>query len=376
MLSRSKENALSIKRNLDRLAATEGSASPSVLAPRMSITRRAFLGKLAASAAIGAAGLAATRLVLDLPGSALAADAPPPSPPSALPAAPTGVRSRLVSVFNPIVVRGDRVNEKYLAGMLDTGLTRFWGVDKQAEGWRKLLGEACNPNLKVLIKFNRSGADAIGTTRPMAAVLLSSLGTAGIKPDQVMLMDVSVETHRELETHPPIFGYEAEPVRVLGRDEHLALALAWADCIINVPFVKDHHMVGATCALKNLSHGLIKAPAQWHGERCRDAIGHICNLPQIRGKRKITICNALRIVYDGGPEARIECMVEHSRLFISTDMVAMDAFAARLVDQTRGKQGLKDLAEEHRPCNYLNTARELGLGQSDLDHIDVTELET
>ena len=32
--------------------------------------------------------------------------------------------------------------------------------------------------------------------------------------------------------------------------------------------------------------------------------------------------------------------------------------------------------DDARASNYLNTARELGLGQSDLDHIDITELET
>jgi uncharacterized Fe-S center protein len=191
-----------------------------------------------------------------------------------------------------------------------------------------------------------------------------------------MLLDVAPEVHRQFETRTPIPGYSENPVTVLGREEHLAAALDWADCLINVPFIKDHHLAGVTCGMKNLSHGLIKTPARWHGDRCRQSIPHLFNLEPIRSKLKLTICNALRIVYDGGPEARLECTADHSRLLFATDVVALDAYAARLIDQVRGAHDLRDLAEEHRPATYLSVARDLGLGQSDLDRVDVTDIET
>ncbi|MDD4891861.1 MAG: DUF362 domain-containing protein [Phycisphaerae bacterium] len=318
-------------------------------------TRRQFLGSLA----VGAAAISLPRFA-----SATADGALP---------APDGARSRLVSVFNPIVVKGALVNETYLARMLEVGLLHFTGEPSVRNGWRKLLGP--KPTPKVLIKFNRSGADAIATTKAMVAVLLDSLRSADIKPDQVMLLDVSPEIQRSSGAAKPILTFEAQPVTVLGKEEHLSAALAWADCLINVPFVKDHYLAGVSCAMKNLSHGLIKTPARWHGDRCRDAIPHLFNLEPIRGKHRVTICNALRIVYDGGPEAKSECMSEYSRLMISSDVVAMDAHAARLIDQVRGAHSLKDLAEERRPPAFLTVARDLKLGRCDLDRLDVVDVD-
>lgn len=323
-------------------------------------SRRQFLGSLAAGAAVAAVGLRGARAAV------------PATPDPALPA-PDGARSRLVTVSNPIVVKGQLVNETYLNRMIEVGLTQFCGEASVRGVWRRLLQPT--RQTKVLIKFNRSGADTLGTTQSFVRVLLHSLALADIKADQIMLLDVSPEIQRTAGTVPPIVGYSATPVTVLGKTEYLSAALDWADCLINVPFVKDHYLAGISCAMKNLSHGLIKTPARWHGDRCRECIPHLYNQEAIRGKHRLTICDALRVVYDGGPEARLECTSEYSRVLIGSDVVALDAYAARLIDQIRGAHELKDLAEEHRPASYLTVARELKLGQGDLDRVDVVDVD-
>lgn len=319
-------------------------------------TRRQFLAGIAAGAV--AAGV--------LPGARVVRAAPATQPAAALPA-----RSRLISVFDQMVFRSGQIHARTVTDMLNEGLTRLTGGLRPRDAWQSII----RPGQKIAIKFNRCGAGVIGTTPAMAVALIESLATAGFGPGQIMLLDVSGELVRTTGTRPPIVGFRDAPVDVLGRAEHLAAALDWADCLINVPFVKDHFLAGVTCGLKNLSHGLIKTPARWHGDRCRESIPHLFALPDIRGKLRLTVCNALQIVYDGGPEASIETLAQHNRLLLSFDPVAIDAMAARIIDQVRGLRDLKDLNEAGRHPAYLAIAQQLNLGHCETESIDIHEVE-
>lgn len=336
-------------------------------------TRREFLTTLAAGAA-ASAGVAAWPALLRGDGASAGHSA---RSGKLAPTAPSqgeleaGPRSRLLSVINQVTVRGNQVSMKYLSAMFAAGLTRWVGADSEKDAWNAVV----KPGEKVLIKFNRSGAEGLNTTEPMLNLLLDSMEKAGVERKRVMLLDVSADVQRRCNTAPPLLGFSEEPIHVLGRQEHLHQAVEWADCIINVPFVKDHHLAGVTCAMKNLSHGLIKRPARWHGDRCREAIPHLFATPAIRDKVRLHIVNGLRMVVDGGPAARQEHIVPGHRLLFGDDPVAIDAYAARLIDAERGARGLRDLAEDNRPPQYLQVARKLDLGQSDLDRIALTELE-
>lgn len=320
------------------------------------MNRRDFLALLAAGAAAGA-----------LPAPLRCAMAGTPDAPVAV----AGRRSALLSVYHQSAASGRTVYEKVVQRMLNLGLSRFAGVPKPADAWPRILKGA----QKVLIKFNRAGAEALNTTPALLKMLLASLAASGYRPDQVMLLDVTAQQQRDAQTHPPILGWQAQPVQVLGRPEHLSAALDWADAVVNVPFMKDHHLAGVTGAMKNLSHGLIKSPANWHADRCCTAIAHFYALPQISAKVRLHLCNGLRVMVDGGPDGRNAHIIDHRRLLFSADPVAIDAYAYRLIDHARATSGLKDLAEDKRPPTYLTLARTLNLGQCDLDHVDITELE-
>ena len=76
--------------------------------------------------------------------------------------------------------------------------------------------------------------------------------------------------------------------------------------MINVPFIKTHNIAGMTCGLKNLSHALVKHPAHYHANGCSPFIGDIVAADPIRKKLKLTIVDAFRVVFQGGPAARVE----------------------------------------------------------------------
>ncbi|MCG3179574.1 MAG: hypothetical protein BIFFINMI_01912 [Phycisphaerae bacterium] len=341
-----------------------------------SISRRQFIRRVSGGLA-GAAGLAP---LLGSPLWAQAAD-PPTTQPDGAPPAPAaaaatddllgGPRSRLLAVTNPVAVKGNIVTPKHLSSLLDYALRRYFGVDSEAAAWRTLV----KPGQKVLLKFNRSGAADLNVTDAMLQAMLESLAKADIAAGRIMLADCNPDQVRDSKTAEPAAGWSAKPVKVLGRDEFYSAALEWCDCLINIPFVKDHHLAGVTCAMKNLSHGLIKHPARWHGDGCREAIPHLFAAEPIRSKLRLNIGNALRIVYDGGPTVSQDRIVNKNQLLVSDDAVAMDAYAARMINQERGAQGLKDLSEDGRAPQYLTVARDLKLGQSDLDHVDIIERE-
>jgi hypothetical protein len=119
---------------------------------------------------------------------------------------------------------------------------------------------------------------------------------------------------------------------------------------------------------------MIKHPARWHGDRMRQTLPSICGLQEIERKHKLTVVNALKIVVDGGPTVLQENIKEEDRILIGTDMVAIDSLGGRLIDQERGRRGLKDLAEDNRPPTYLNAARDMKMGQPELDRVDLIEI--
>ena len=55
-----------------------------------------------------------------------------------------------------------------------------------------------------------------------------------------------------------------------GPRDRLAGVLDQVTAIVNVPFLKTHNLAGMTCCLKNLSHALVKHPAQFHTGGCKE----------------------------------------------------------------------------------------------------------
>src|SRR5690606_31757735 len=144
---------------------------------------------------------------------------------------------------------------------------------------------------------NRADAGRIGTSDAMTVVLLQLLLEAGYRPDNLILLEHGSEDVLPAVTRRPDLRWQGAVVNFgrSGRDSFVA-ALDQATAILNVPFLKTHRLAATTGCLKNLSHGLIRHPARFHGGGCDPAIAEIVASSPLKAKVKLHIVNGLRAV--------------------------------------------------------------------------------
>jgi uncharacterized protein (DUF362 family) len=121
-----------------------------------------------------------------------------------------------------------------------------------------------------------------------------------------------------------------------------------------VPIAKDHGMTRLTLGGKNLL-GVILDPGALHsniGQRTADLIS-AC-------RPTLTVVDAVRVLTANGPTGGNLNDVERlDTVIASADIVAADSFAATLFD----------LSGSDIP--YVQAAYDMGLGEMDLDKVDV-----
>jgi uncharacterized protein (DUF362 family) len=151
----------------------------------------------------------------------------------------------------------------------------------------------------------------------------------------------------------------------------LARYLFDADAIINVPFLKTHQIAGMSGCLKNLSHALIRHPAQFHANGCSPYVGQVVGSREVSSRLKLNLMNAVRVVVDGGPGARTENTVGYGGLLLGFDPVAMDYAGLSILAAERHRLGLRGgLA-----VRYLASSAEMGLGRWRPTDVDRAEIE-
>ncbi len=278
--------------------------------------------------------------------------------------------SRVVRVRSDNVVRTNRIDRRVLGDMLRQGLIAGMDTATASEAWAKLL----KPDDVIGLKFNRSAATALGTTLPMAEVLIQSLVDAGFAPSQLVPLEVPEAIYQETGTTRPDLTWAAKETDFGSGQDNLAGVLDQVTAIVNVPFLKTHNIAGLTCCLKNLSHALVKHPARFHGNHCSPYIADIVALPAIRNKLRIHIVNSLRVVIDGGPEAASGSVAASGSLLISTDPVATDTVGLEEINRSRAEGRLGPITGGDGKLGYLPHAASIGLGRGDLHEVEMIRI--
>lgn len=317
----------------------------------MNVSRREFLAAAAATATSG-------RIA---PLSA--------SPPSD--ASTTTIEPDVVQVSSNFVVRGRIVHKTILQEMLDLSLRRLTGTSSLTQAWRSLLQD----DDLIGLKFNSSGAQGLGVGEKFADAVITSLVAAGFTRQQIVPIEAPDSVYERHGVTKPVQGWASEPTDFGSGRDQLAAVLDQVTAIINLPFLKTHNIAGITGCLKNLSHGLIKHPARFHASHCSPYIADIVSLPQIHGKLRLHLVNALRVVFDGGPEARHEFLWDAGIVLASRDPVASDTIGLNLINSQRSMLALPDIDYPVRRTTHLLAAEILGLGQANSYRIELEKLQ-
>lgn len=257
-----------------------------------------------------------------------------------------------------------------LGELFEEGLRVITNQPSPGDAWHKILDR----DDIVGIKFNHVGFEALGTTLPLAIQLVESLKRADFPPERIVLIEVPHHLCRQLKTRPCPFGYSGKAVDFGSGQEELVAVLQEVTAIINVPFLKTHNIAGMTGCLKNLSHALVRRPGLYHANGCDPFIGDILNIPLIRDKLRLHVVNALRAVFNGGPQILPEYRWTHGGLIVSRDPVAADMVGLDILNNRRAEAGLPLIGQGYR-VPYIRHAATLGLGTDDQDRIELIDSE-
>lgn len=323
--------------------------------PAIGIPRRAFL--TAASGAVLSQFLASARD----PARAADAETPPVG---------TELRQHVVETRVPPALSGGRVDVLGLGEAFDAAFARFVGAGSSAEAWRRIL----SPIDVVGLKFNRSGQGVIGTTDAVADVLIGSLVRAGWTPDQIVPIEAPATVVSRWGTRPAVMGYGDAEVDFGSGQDQLASVVAQVTAIINVPYLKTHNIAGITCAMKNLSHGLVKHPARYHRNGCAPYISDIIAIPALRQKVRLHLVDALRVVFDRGPDPAPDTIHENGGLLIGQDALLVDLVGLNVLNEIRRARGMDPVARYGRDVPCLAAAMQARGGVIELGDVDHVRL--
>ncbi len=277
---------------------------------------------------------------------------------------------RLVQVKSDRVLTDRGIHEELLKDLLEILLTRLTKEKTAEDAWRKIL----KPDDIIGLKFNSVGAAGLGTNDGMARALVDSLAKAGFKSSQIVLIEVTPAIRSETQTLAPAAGWTEKVYDFGSGQDRLAAWMDQVTAIINVPFLKHHNIAGMTCCLKNISHAVVKHPAQFHSNNCSPYIGDIVSIPEIRNKLRFHVVNGLRVVFDRGPEV-IEDYVWSGKFILGGfDPVAIDTACLQTLNRIRAKLGLEEIVKEGNLPEYLAKAADRNLGTIKLHEIAIEKV--
>lgn len=298
----------------------------------------------------------------------------PPTPQPSTDHAPSTAnrpRSTVARVYSQFVLP-DRVPQPLLLReMIESAVVEVTRAKDVNAAWQGLF----RPDDVILLKFNQSGRDRIGTTPAFATQLVGSLLRAGIAADRIIALEASAGIPELAKTRKPDARWQGRPVR-FGRcgEDVFSAALDQATAIINIPFIKHHARATMTGCLKNLSHGLIRHPARFHAEGCHPAIAEINAAPELRSKVRLHLVDGLRVVFDKGAAATDADMHPHRGVLAGFDPVAVDAVGFSILNEIRAIRRLPPLGTGGRVPLQLQLAHHAGLGRYDAAEINESRI--
>jgi uncharacterized protein (DUF362 family) len=285
-------------------------------------------------------------------------------------------------VPNPYVTADGRpllvsVEGRDFAAMLERGLRSLGGLGSLIPGGSDVL---INPNFNMAepypgISRARSVADVV---REVRAVTTGTVTVAdeGYDPGPV------VYTYLDLYETVGAVGGEVggfDSSYAVRREEWAAskpnfevYTLAYdAPIVVSLCNVKRHRLAGYSCAIKNNvgivpGSGMSLTRSYLHSES-PDFTGELAEIAALVNP-ELFVVDAQMVLARRGPSYYDGDPVEANRLILCGDMVATDAYCTRLLaahDPTYPAAGATTL---------LQRAAALGLGQPDLDRVEVREL--
>ena len=296
-----------------------------------------------------------------------------------------------------------KINKNIVRLMIDEGIKAITNSKTYQDGWGKIFPEHLNREI-IGIKVNASNSQC--PTHPEVAYSIAdSLKDSGFNENYILLWDCYENNLKKsgYECNDKHFGYLCfgtsrwgigydNTVKVKIPSAGIELPLTkilteHSDYIINVPVLKNATpssksgftaFAGVSLALKN-AYGYIPLNDQFwqfriftaienmkamHANNCNPQIAELNASPLIKKKTKLSICDAILGIYDGGPYGPPQWV--ENKIIISTDMVALDTCGLEIIEYKRKEKGINSIANQ---AVHIASASKLGLGNNSKEKI-------
>ena len=270
--------------------------------------------------------------------------------------------------------------------LLDHAMQTFYETSDPVAPWKKLV----RPGEVVGLKVNTIAGPGLSTHNALVDAICERLKQVGVKASDIVIWD---RTNHELERVGFQISRDGNRERVIGTDDKSVgyeenasvhgsvntrlskLLTRTCHCMINLPILKDHSGAGVTLAMKNM-YGVIHNPGDFHDNNCCPYIADLNSIPEIKGKVRLVICDAMTACYEGGPGFKPQYSWKHNGLIVATDPVAHDYTGWQIIERKRAELKLKTLEEAGRPPKYIAIAADAQhrLGTNDPRRIAVVEV--
>jgi uncharacterized protein (DUF362 family) len=139
--------------------------------------------------------------------------------------------------------------------------------------------------------------------------------------------------------------------------------------LINMPGLKGHWLTGIGTVIKNyiLYSG---APRNYHDQNSAK-LGEIWNLPQVKGKTRLMLVDALYPICDKGPQVDPKFRWAYNGLIAGTDPVAVETVCLKIIQAKRDELRGEPWPITPPPICVEAADRVYKLGTSDLKSIKV-----
>ena len=248
----------------------------------------------------------------------------------------------------------------------------------------KFFARLFRPNDRITLKINCLSGKSMSTHKELTDALIELLLQTGHPPDNITVWD-----RREQDLlnagyclnrgsgvkiiGADTIGYESELTAHRSIGSFLTRILAQSDKIISLPVLKDHGIVGVTLGMKNF-FGAIHNPNKYHLEAGNPYVADLYSHPLIKDKVVLTIIDGLAAQYEGGPPPMPQWQWNFGGFIVGSDPVAVDRIGLKVIEEQCALHNIPSLAQASRFPEYIKTAESLGLGNFDLDNIDVIEI--
>lgn len=247
--------------------------------------------------------------------------------------------------------------------LLTAALNKFGGIEKVVKKGDKVV-------IKVNISFNRTPEKAATTNTDLVKALSKECRAAGAR--EVLVIDHTIDngemcmnssgmrkavTEAKGKMKVIDSAGDYEEVVINGKALYSTMVskdVLDADVFINVPIAKVHNSAVTTVSMKNLM-GIVWDRGEFHWQGLHQCIADLSTVI----KPDLIVLDAYRILMTGGPggPGRVK---EAGEVVVGTDPVAVDVYGSQLLE------------EDPEAIPYIKAAYEAGLGEMDLDKVDIT----